>query len=74
MLVLTRRRGESIEIGKDIVVTVVEIQGDKVKIGINAPKEIPVMRRELLEAARTANEEAVSPNIELDALKKSVKK
>jgi carbon storage regulator len=74
MLVLTRHSGESIKIGNDIEVTVFEIQGDKVKIGISAPKKIPVMRMELLEAARNANEEAASPDIDLEALKNSVKK
>lgn len=69
MLVLARRSGESIIIGSDIEITVVEIQGDKIKIGINAPKNVPIMRKELLEAARSANTEAASPDINLDSLK-----
>jgi carbon storage regulator len=73
MLVLTRRSGESIKIGNDIEVTVLEIQGDKVKIGINAPKNISVMRMELLLAARNANEEAASPDIDIETLKNPVK-
>lgn len=44
MLVLSRKRDESIVIGDDIVLTVVEIRGDKVRLGIEAPKEIPVHR------------------------------
>lgn len=74
MLVLTRHSGESLIIGDNIEITVVEVQGDKVKLGINAPKEISVMRKELLEAAQSANEEAASPNVELTFLKGVLKK
>lgn len=49
MLVLSRREGESIIINNDIVVTVVKIQGDKVRLGVEAPKEIPVHRKEIQE-------------------------
>lgn len=49
MLVITRRASESIIIGKDIEIIVSEVSGDKVKICIDAPKDIPVMRKELLE-------------------------
>lgn len=68
MLVLLRRSGESIVIGEDIEITVVEVQGDKVKVGISAPKQIPVLRKELLEAAGAANEQAASPDVALAAL------
>jgi carbon storage regulator len=74
MLVLARHSGESIVIGDNIEITVVEVQGDKVKIGINASKDIPIMRKELLEAASSANEQAASPDIELSALEKFIKK
>lgn len=47
MLVLTRKRNESIAIGDQIVVTIVEIRGDKVRLGIQAPKEVPVHRSEV---------------------------
>ena len=47
MLVLTRRRDESIMIGDDIRVTVVEVRGDQVKLGIDAPRSIPVHREEV---------------------------
>ncbi len=50
MLVLSRQRNESIVIGDDIVITVVDVRGDKVKLGIEAPKEVPVHRREVYEA------------------------
>jgi carbon storage regulator len=47
MLVLSRHRNEQIMIGKDVVITVVELRGDKVRIGIDAPKEIEVHRNEV---------------------------
>lgn len=49
MLVITRRKSESIVIGDNIEIIVSEVSGDKVKICIDAPKEIPVIRKELLE-------------------------
>ena len=50
MLVLSRKKNESIVINNDIVVTVVEIRGDKVRLGIVAPKEVPVHRQEVYDA------------------------
>lgn len=50
MLVLSRKKSESIVINKDITVTVVEIRGDKVRLGIVAPREVPVHRQEVYEA------------------------
>ncbi len=50
MLVLSRQRDESIIIGDNIVVTIVDIRGDKVRLGIQAPKEIPVHRQEVYDA------------------------
>lgn len=55
MLVLSRQRDESIIIGDNIVVTIVDIRGDKVRLGINAPGEIPVHRREVYEAIQREN-------------------
>ena len=49
MLVLSRHRDESIMIGDDIVITVVDVRGDKVRLGIDAPTDIPVHRQEVLE-------------------------
>lgn len=50
MLVLSRHRDESIMIGDNIVITIVDIRGDKVRLGIQAPTEIPVHRQEVYEA------------------------
>ncbi len=56
MLVLSRHRDESIMIGDDIVVTIVDIRGDKVRIGIQASKDIPVHRQEVYDAIKRENE------------------
>ncbi|MFO0884915.1 MAG: carbon storage regulator CsrA [Pirellulales bacterium] len=58
MLVLSRHRDESIMIGDDIVVTIVDIRGDKVRLGINAPNEVPVHRQEVFEAIQRENRKA----------------
>jgi carbon storage regulator len=58
MLVLSRHRDESIIIGDDIVVTIVDIRGDKVRIGIDAPADIPVHRQEVYEAIQRENRKA----------------
>jgi carbon storage regulator len=50
MLVLSRKKNESIVINNDVVVTVIEIRGDKVRLGIVAPKDVPVHREEVYEA------------------------
>ena len=49
MLILTRRVGESLRISDDIVVTVLEVKGNQVKIGTDAPRNVPVVREELLD-------------------------
>lgn len=50
MLILSRKKNESIVIDDDITIVVVEIRGDKVRLGIEAPKEVPVHRREVFDA------------------------
>jgi carbon storage regulator len=64
MLVLSRHRDESIMIGDDVVVTIVDIRGDKVRLGIQAPNDIPVHRQEVYEAIKRENRKAnmVQPN------------
>ena len=58
MLVLSRQRDETIMIGDDIEITIVDIRGDKVRIGINAPKSIPVHRKEVYDAIKRENRAA----------------
>ena len=61
MLVLSRQRDESIVIGDNIVITIVDIRGDKVRLGIEAPGEIPVHRQEVFEAIQRENRKAGLP-------------
>ena len=75
MLVLSRQRDETIMIGDDIEVTVVDIRGDKVRLGITAPREISVHRKEVYEAIRRENREAAQVKPEdLSALPKMTPK
>jgi carbon storage regulator len=62
MLVLSRRVGESIVIGDDIVISVLEVKGDVVRIGVDAPRAVQVRRQELLEEVAATNKSAVSPD------------
>ncbi|GAA3930431.1 carbon storage regulator CsrA [Actinoplanes auranticolor] len=62
MLVLTRKAGESLMIGDDVVVTVLETRGDVVRIGIEAPRSIRVHREEVFRELQTSNREAASPD------------
>lgn len=58
MLVLSRQRDEAIMIGDDVEITVVDIRGDKVRLGITAPRHIQVHRKEVYEAIKRENEQA----------------
>ncbi|UCD30682.1 MAG: carbon storage regulator CsrA [Planctomycetota bacterium] len=58
MLVLSRQRDQTIMIGDDVEITVVDIRGDKVRLGINAPSEIPVHRKEVYDAIKRENQAA----------------
>jgi len=60
MLVLSRQRDQTIMIGDDIEITVVDIRGDKVRLGINAPAEVPVHRKEVYDAIKRENRAAAS--------------
>jgi carbon storage regulator len=62
MLVLSRKKNESIVINNDITIVVVEIRGDKVRLGVEAPKEIPVHRREVYDAIRRSEQAAAGEN------------
>lgn len=61
MLVLSRKKNESIVINNDIVITVVEIRGDKVRLGIEAPKDVPVHRQEVYEAIHGVKAQTPTP-------------
>lgn len=64
MLVLSRKRDESIIIGDNVRITVVDIRGDKVRLGVDAPKEIPVHRCEVYEAIeRERRRNGIGPNL-----------
>jgi carbon storage regulator len=67
MLVLSRKKNESIVINDDITIVVVEIRGDKVRLGVEAPKEVPVHRNEVYEAIRRNQHEANDQPTESDA-------
>ena len=68
MLALSRKKKEAIVINNNIEVTVLEVKGDQVKIGITAPKEVPVYRKEVYVQIQNANKEAVNAD-GMDALK-----
>lgn len=70
MLVLTRRAGESIMIGSDVAVRVIEVRGDVVRLGVDAPREVQVHREEVFKAVRAQNlAAAVTRSAQADALR-----
>jgi carbon storage regulator len=74
MLALSRKIGESIIIGNNIEITVNEIKGDQVKLGINAPKTIPIYRKELYLQIQEANREAMQQTVEPSAIEQLIKR
>jgi carbon storage regulator len=68
MLVLSRKKGESLIIGDDIKIKILECDNDRVSIGIEAPKEIPIIRGELYEDTAKTNIEAISSMFSLGDL------
>lgn len=73
MLVLTRKLGESIAIDDHIKITVVQIKGKQVRLGIQAPKETKIHREEVYSAIQDQNKEAVSAPADLDQMSKVLK-
>ena len=63
MLILTRRTGESVRIGDDVTVTVLGMKSGQVRIGVSAPKTIPVHREEVYERIRATSRSATSPEV-----------
>ena len=68
MLALSRKKNEALVINNDIEITILDIRGDQVKIGISAPKEVPIYRKEVYLQIQEANKEAMSAAT-LEALK-----
>ena len=60
MLALSRKKGEAIIVNNNVEITVLEVKGDQVKIGITAPKEVPVYRKEVYVQIQEATKDAVS--------------
>ena len=73
MLALSRKKGEAIVINNNIEITILELKGDQVKIGISAPKEVPVYRKEVYLQIQKENEEAMNSD-SLNALSEFFKK
>lgn len=70
MLVLTRKKGESIVVSDDIVLTVISVDGENVKLGITAPRDIDIYRKEVLDAIEQNNQDAA---MHLETLQKTIK-
>ena len=70
MLALARKINQSIMIGSDIEITLLEIKGDQVKIGINAPKSVPIYRKEIYMQIQDENKKASEGEIEVEGLNK----
>lgn len=68
MLALSRKAGESIIINNDIEIVVLDVKGEQVKLGINAPKSVPIYRKEIYEQIQQANIEAVESDTTAEAL------
>ncbi len=68
MLALSRKKNEALVINNDIEITILDIRGDQVKIGISAPKEVPIYRKEIYLQIQEVNKEALSTE-NLEALK-----
>lgn len=68
MLALTRKKGEALVINNNVEVTILEIRGDQIKIGVNAPKEVPVFRKEVYLQIQKENKASVAED-KMEALK-----
>lgn len=75
MLVLTRKKGQALMIGHDIELSIIDIQGDQVRIGITAPKNVPIHRKEIYEEIRKENLSAIAgKNTDIQVLNEKFKK
>jgi len=73
LLILTRKKGQSIMINDNIEIIISAIDGDQIKIGINAPKHVKIYRKEVVDAIQESNKEAMSSTLTLDQLKNMMK-
>ncbi len=69
MLALSRKKDEAIVINNDIEITIIEIKGEQVKLGISAPKSVPIYRKEVYVQIEEANKEAANAVTDIEALK-----
>ena len=70
MLALSRKANESVVLGNDIEITILEIKGDQVKVGVSAPKSVAIYRKELYMQIQQSNKEAANEEISMEALSK----
>ena len=70
MLALSRKKDESIMLGNDIEITVLEIRGDQVKIGVKAPKNVPIFRKEIYDQIQEENKKAAEQNVDRETIEK----
>jgi carbon storage regulator len=73
MLILSRKKGESIVINNNIEIIITSIEGDQVKLGITAPSDINIFRKEVLDAIQLNNQEAAKVNLNLEQVKEMIK-
>lgn len=69
MLALSRKLNQSIVIGNNIEITLLEIKGDQIKVGINAPKSVPIYRKEIYEQIQEENKKAAQAKVDMGSLK-----
>lgn len=73
MLALSRKQGESIVVNNNVEITILEIKGDQVKVGISAPKSVPIYRKEIYLQIQESNKEAATSEIPVETLKRLFK-
>jgi len=69
MLALSRKKGEALIVNNNVEITILEIKGEQVKIGITAPKEVPVYRKEVYVQIQDSNKEAMDTDTAVEGLK-----